>query len=346
MNSCNRWRFRATGQRMANSPHDALFRHTFAQVEHAAPLLRAALSRAVAEALDWSTLRLLEGTRVGPHLLRSEVDLLFVVGGGGRRDAALLHVLVEHSSRIWRFMALRMLAYSVGIWRQWLRQRPRPKSLPQIFPIVVHHGRRGWWAATEFTELLAPVGAGSEVRQPGYRYTVLSTAGMTPAQIEALELTSLGTATLVALQFLPGAGERELAMVYAKWGGVMQRALLAPSGEESLVALSEYVLTTTRVAAGVLIEIAEREVSRRASKIMESTALKLRRQGREEGREEGVLAGSRRLLRRQLVARFGSLPETVERRLAAATAVDLDGWALGLLDAGSLADVFGDDGVA
>jgi hypothetical protein len=135
-------------------------------------------------------------------------------------------------------------------------------------------------------------------------------------------------------------------MVYAKWGGVMQRALLAPSGEESLVALSEYVLTTTRVAAGVLVEIAEREVSRRASKIMESTALKLRRQGREEGREEGVLAGSRRLLRRQLVARFGSLPETVERRLAAATAVDLDGWALGLLDAGSLADVFGDDGVA
>ncbi|MCA8977017.1 MAG: Rpn family recombination-promoting nuclease/putative transposase, partial [Planctomycetes bacterium] len=64
---------------MANSPHDALFRYTFGQPEHAAPLLRALLPPEVAAGLDWSTLTLLSGTRIDRSLGRRQTDLLYSI---------------------------------------------------------------------------------------------------------------------------------------------------------------------------------------------------------------------------------------------------------------------------
>jgi predicted transposase YdaD len=66
-----------------------------------------------------------------------------------------------------------------------------------------------------------------------------------------------------------------------------------------------------------------------------------RQQGRQEGRQEGAVAGRCQLLARQLEARFGPLPESMLQQLASASVPQLDGWAIRLLDASSLADVFG-----
>ncbi|MCA8977154.1 MAG: Rpn family recombination-promoting nuclease/putative transposase, partial [Planctomycetes bacterium] len=262
---------------MANSPHDALFRYTFGQPEHAAPLLRALLPPEVAAGLDWSTLTLLSGTRIDRSLGRRQTDLLYSIESTA--GTVYVHILIEHSSRVSRWMAFRMLDYSVGIWRDLLRRQPKLACLPRIIPVVLHHGREGWWAETEFAELLAPA-EGVSWQQPRFRYVVRSLHGMQPRQLEGLTLSLLGTLTLAALQYLPNATVDEMKATFARWGGLMRRLLLAPSGEEAMMALSEYVLTTTRVAPDVLIEVVENEVNRRASKIMETTATRLRREGR------------------------------------------------------------------
>ena len=63
--------------------------------------------------------------------------------------------------------------------------------------------------------------------------------------------------------------------------------------------------------------------------------------GRLEGEQKGRLEGEAKLLLRQLHRRFDPLPEWAQARVRAADAAQLEAWADALLDAGSLADVFG-----
>jgi len=62
-------------------------------------------------------------------------------------------------------------------------------------------------------------------------------------------------------------------------------------------------------------------------------------QGRQEGRQEGEAT----LLQSLLARRFGTLPDAVRARLAGATVEQLESWALKILDAKSLDEVFNHD---
>jgi hypothetical protein len=61
---------------------------------------------------------------------------------------------------------------------------------------------------------------------------------------------------------------------------------------------------------------------------------------REDGREEGYRDGERALLVRQLASRFGELPAGAQQRIDAAEREDIERWALRVLDARSLDEVF------
>ncbi len=63
-------------------------------------------------------------------------------------------------------------------------------------------------------------------------------------------------------------------------------------------------------------------------------------QGREEGREQGRSEGEHRLLTKQLEKRFGPLPDPILERLKAAGSEQLEVWAVRLLNARSLDEVF------
>ena len=67
-------------------------------------------------------------------------------------------------------------------------------------------------------------------------------------------------------------------------------------------------------------------------------------QGMEKGMEKGIGKGQARLLNLQIRQRFGALPAEVEARLLAATPEQLEAWALRVLEAASLDDVFGSGG--
>ena len=66
------------------------------------------------------------------------------------------------------------------------------------------------------------------------------------------------------------------------------------------------------------------------------------REGREEGRQEGWQEGEASLLRKLLERRFGALPAWVYDKLAQAAPEQLETWAIEILDAARLEDVFRD----
>ncbi len=119
-----------------NTPHDALFKRTFASPERAAALLRAKLPEDLASQIDWTTLRPVPGSFVNPRLASLYTDLLFSVRLG---DAELLlYLLLEHRSQGARDMPFRLLEYVIEIWRrqreQAIRQKRDPNSLPPSSP--------------------------------------------------------------------------------------------------------------------------------------------------------------------------------------------------------------------
>ena len=65
-----------------------------------------------------------------------------------------------------------------------------------------------------------------------------------------------------------------------------------------------------------------------------------REEGREEGLEEGIGKGVEKILRIQLVKRFGDIPPWAEAKLRNAKAGELDRWSERILDAGSIRSVF------
>ena len=62
--------------------------------------------------------------------------------------------------------------------------------------------------------------------------------------------------------------------------------------------------------------------------------------GIEIGRSEGIAVGKAELLGRQLMKKFGPLPDTFRTRLMAATEDELDAWSESVLVTNSLKEVF------
>jgi flagellar biosynthesis/type III secretory pathway protein FliH len=63
-------------------------------------------------------------------------------------------------------------------------------------------------------------------------------------------------------------------------------------------------------------------------------------QGWQQGFQQGICQGEAKLLRRQLVRRFGALPGWAETRLEQASEAELERWAERVLECATLDEVF------
>ena len=119
---------------MAQSPHDAIFKAVFSELDNATGVLRRMLPPFVEGTVDWASLQVEPGSFVDRRLGHRHSDLLFSVQAGPSR--LLLYVLLEHQSTADPWMALRLLRYMVRVWTR----GPRTGALPLIVPLVLSHG--------------------------------------------------------------------------------------------------------------------------------------------------------------------------------------------------------------
>ncbi len=192
---------------MATSIHDALFKATFSQVEHAAGEFQAILPPALAACIDFATLTLCPGNFVDPDLRQRYTDLLFSAEIAGKK--ALLYVLFEHQSSVDPLMLFRLLAYMVRIWEAHLRSEPEAKRLPAIIPVVLHHSNSGWTAKVAFEELLdvdATMLAEIAPYVPHFRCVLDDLGGEREEALRARTMSALGRLGFVVPQEQPEPG--------------------------------------------------------------------------------------------------------------------------------------------
>ena len=164
-------------------PHDLMVRAVLSDLTEAASFLQTHLPEAVSQALNWSTLTLLEGSFVDEDLRESEADLLYEVEHVSGATSLWVYVLLEHQSTPDRWMRLRLLKYCCRIWDLSFRDYPDQRELRAIVPLVFYQGERSWSYSSEFAELFA-----ESVRDwpgvPRFSHGLIDQSGMQPDEVQ------------------------------------------------------------------------------------------------------------------------------------------------------------------
>lgn len=328
------------------SSHDALFRYTFAQPEHAVGLLRSVLPAVVVAGIDWRTLQPLPGTQVDEHLRRQQSDLAFSV----QRDGCdtLVYVLVEHKRKPDRWAIFQLLGYVMGLWRDLRRASNGRRLLPRVVPVLlVQSGAQ--YVPTSLAEILeaydleaeGPVAIGSlelDMHQPQFDPFVACLDEWSEEHRRSLAITLLAKVTIEALVSLPAADAALLRHVFGGWRDTLRRLLGTRTGPDALRALWSYTIAVVDMPVQTLIEIAEETMDPLVQRKFKPPSEQLRDQGIAKGLAQGEVVGRRDLLQRQLTKRFGELPDHAMQWLHAASREQLDALGDRLLDAASLAE--------
>ena len=350
---------------MSTRPHDALFRATFSQPEHAAVVLRDLLPPEIVAHLDFDTLDPQPDSFIDEALRARYSDLLYKVQFAGR--PAFVYVLFEHMSTSEPLMPFRVLRYKTDIWSRYITASDEQvTALPPIASLVVHHSDSGWRGATRMLDIYD---LPDELREsfapylPDFRFVLDDLSHQSDDDLRARALSALVTLVLWAL-----ARARGSADIQADLAGVVdlvRRVVDSERGVEALVLILRYILEVTNAPSDTLATYLHRTVDSRTAEAVMTTAERLRQEGREEGlqqglqqglqrgraegraegREEGLQKGQVRALRgvlvRMLARRFGAVTDRARARIESATVDQLQQWTDRVLDAERVDDVFG-----
>jgi predicted transposase/invertase (TIGR01784 family) len=323
-----------------SSPHDALFKAVFGQIEHARGALRSVVPPAVADALDWPTLTPCSGSFVDPVFRKRHTDLLFTVGwrAGGE---ALVYIVFEHQSTSDDRMAFRLLRYLVRIWEHWLDDHPRAGTLPVIIPVVLYHGAEPWSAYLSLDALFDMPDAVRPAMEPylvQFRYVLDDLSEISDEQLRARAMTAVGR--LVEACFKHARKPMDFLEILTSWADVVREVAAAPNGLEALVLVMRYILL---VNDHVEIEELQAFLEHVAGPDAKDAIMTAGERLIQQGEERGIQMGERGMLLRVLRQRFGTQVDAeAERRLATASADQIDRWAERVLSAATLAELFGD----
>ena len=284
--------------------HDETYRTLFAFPRMVEDLLRGFVPGEWNEEADFSTLQKLSAEYVGEDLRGRRGDTVWRLHHRGGWLYVL--VLLEFQSRSDPEMALRILEYTVLLYRELARGAvsARDGRRAPVLPVVLYNGDAPWSAALDARELIAGVGPTLAPYQPAQRYFVVDERhlgdddlplGNLMSAVVRLE-RSRTRADLVrvvkALRAWPEGGRyRELMRAFAGWVRRLENRL-APSGAERLP------------PAATLEEVAM-TLEERVAEWPKQWLREGREQGLEEGRERG-LEHERALLRRMATSRFGA----------------------------------------
>ena len=301
--------------------YDRLFRHAFSRPDTARDLalnlLPASYRRVVANA------RLsLAGESFIEQDLRGRFTELLVrfdmaetepgeTRGRGAKPASLyLYVLFEHKANPERWVPLQCLRYMVSLWSQERRDAEQEKEvslkrLPEIVPLVLYHGTRGWHYPLAFQSL---VSAPREARHvPRFEPLFVNLGDIPDEQLAGGVRAVVG---LLFLKYLTRPVDRRVARTLLE---AMHREPVGPElqayyepfytawlqvkePEETEVMLAE--------AAAMRYHDTEEELMTHADQLRTEGRQEGLQEGRQEGEEEGRLREKREVLVRQLQRRF------------------------------------------
>ncbi len=280
-------------------------------------------------------MELQSGSLLSKELASLCTDLLFRT----RLDDndAYIFILIEHQSSEDHFMALRMLEYTVNIWKRHLAEGGSPKTLPAVIPVVVYSCHEGlaWSAPTEVADL---IDLDDDIREalapylPRCSFILDDIAAMDVRKLLAREELTTSVTIMLTLHKIafknPDLYEQALPLIPY----LSRLGTISPNGPDDLVTALRYlngVSGLTREDLQPLIDLLDPPAKEVAMTVAD------------ELRGEGIVLGAARILLGLLTQKFGELPASVISTVHNASPNEIEQWSLRLLTADNLEEVFG-----
>ncbi|HEY9278636.1 MAG TPA: Rpn family recombination-promoting nuclease/putative transposase [Eoetvoesiella sp.] len=327
--------------------HDASYRRLLHNPQLVRSLFEGILDLRMPGVLDWSRLEPLPVQYISRDLRERSGDLVWRIPLLNSPNSVFVVLLLEHQARGDKYMALRMPTYCCLQYESMLQHGliARGSRLPVILPVVLYSGERPWVAKDSLSELIDPLPPGLEPYRLQGRYLLVDegalvrAGGLPDNNLAALlfrlehnrgiEETQQLVQTIIALTRDDVYTELRLAL------GEWLRHVLLPR------ALPEVDLIHAPVTLTEITEMMTEHSRSWTHQWRQEGRLEGKVEGRLEGKMEGKMEGYAGLLATQITRKFGGLPGWAQTRLEHADEATLNRWALQILDAQRIEDVFG-----
>jgi predicted transposase YdaD len=175
-------------------PHDGFFKHSLSNLTVAKDLLRAHLSPAITQRIQWDSLRLSNKSYIDEKLAQLHGDVVYACQIDNK--SAYIYILVEQQTTPDPLLPFRFLKYNVALLAEHLAQKKKGKQrqhLPTILNLCLYTGKRTPYpySLDIYDCFEDPMLARAEMFKP------LSLIDL--GQIEEDELASHGTADLLEM---------------------------------------------------------------------------------------------------------------------------------------------------
>ncbi|QTA81616.1 Putative transposase, RpnA/YhgA-like [Desulfonema limicola] len=309
-------------------PHDKFIRETFSRKDVAAGFLDGNLPEEIRKNVNLATLSIVKDSFIDKELKEHFSDILYTVKY--RKTDMFIYLLFEHKSYPDQLSGFQILRYETKIWEQYLKQNPKAKKLPPIFPMLLYHGKAEWKIPVNFQAIIQNPGL-PERYIPEYSYELYDISHIPEEKIRGKVLTRM--VLLTAKYIFDPNLRQKLPEILALFNQITNRK----TALEMLEIILRYVVrATNRFDEKDVIEIIkETEIG---EDIMETFIDKYINQGL----SQGLSQGEKRSLTRLLKARFGKLPEWVQDKINLADLKHIEEWSIRLLTADKLNDVLKD----
>ncbi len=276
-----------------SGPHDRFIHYIFSQPEQASAELRVVLPPRLVAGVDWGTFQSAKASVVDPKLKLTRSDLMYTARLKDSR-APLLFVL-EHQSKVDRYMAARVERYRSRLREHWRQEHPKSKVPPAVVAMVLYHGKGRRWRVASLEqmqglegELLRDERVRRLLMHPEYALDDLTLYG--EEELLTRHVPALVRLALVLLRYVR---TRELNSRLGTWVPLFQQVWTSARGWEDLTAIVRYLeevgdeVTDTEVRR-VLYSLMPQ---RRAEELMQTMGQRMKAEGRAEGLTEGRAEG-------------------------------------------------------
>jgi len=313
--------------------HDHSYKLLFSHAEMVEDLLRGFVREDWVADLDFATLERTGNSYVSDDLRERMDDIVWRLRF--REEWLYVYVLIEFQSSVDAHMAVRMLAYVGLLYQDLVRagQLTRSEKLPPVLPVVLYNGKPRWDAATDIAELIEPVAGGLARYRPALRYLLIDEG--TYADSELAELRNLAAALFRLENGRTPQDVEKVLEALVEWVKMPEQTSL----RRAFTVWLKRVFLKGRMPGADFEELNElHEVkSMLAERVVEWTE-----EWQKQGEARGVTKGEAALLQRLMEKRFGTLDESIRKRLVEANADTLLRWGEQIFQASTAEDVLRD----
>ena len=313
--------------------NDASYHLLFSHPEMLEDLVRHFVEEEWVHDLDFKTLKRVNAKFHTDSLKRREGDVIYRVQTLTGHPV-YLYLMLEFQSQPDPWMALRINTYISLLWQHLVKEKQLTPNgrLPPVIGLVLYNGDTSWCAPTQLSDLI-DLAKDSPLQSymPRMLYYLIEERKYLDGKEDAI--------TGYVFKLENCRSSKQLLGIIDEITAFLEQPKWRKIRRDFLIWLQQVCLPSK----GLKLEPIQTENLSEVKSMLKTRIAQwekeLLEKGIKQGREEGIEKGKMSVLERQLVLKFGSLPDWAKKKFENASADQLEKWALKIFDAKSIQEL-------